>query len=139
MSLGDVQNTGYRRSVGQRNIGSQPTGAVMKNAKATSLGRNIRNRSTSSVASASKSRGSMEGYMHGASTYLNMNGAGYDSKAQQTARGSRTPKVLSGKSFDNPISRITSISHNVFDYSNRGQPSSSMRRLAKLTKLNKMF
>lgn len=138
MALSHIQNEGYRRSVGQPNKGSQPSGAIQHNAKATALGRNIRRGSTNTAVS-SKSRGSMEGYDGGKSAYLLPNGAGYDAKAQHKARQPRIPKTLSGGNFDNPTSRLHTISKNVYDYSRRGQPFSSKRILAKMTKLNQMF
>jgi len=128
------QHSKYKAAVGKRNVANDNV-AERREAVKVSLGQNRR----SSVTSApSKRGGSWEGYMHGSSAPIQMNDSGYLAKGAQKARGMRIPTKL-GVQTSNPVNRVGTISKNVFDYTYRSTPNSSMMRLKKAMRLNRLF
>lgn len=138
MALHDDQIKAYKGAISKKGSMPRPSGALVSRDSTSSLGRNVRNRATS-TSGAPKSRGSMEGYMHSSNAHLQMNGSGYANPAHQRSRGSRSPANISIPNLSNPVSRSNTSMSNMHDYTRRGLPNSSVRRLAAMTKLNKMF
>jgi hypothetical protein len=122
-----------RGYVGRKNIGSQVRQTqVSQGNKKTPVSLN-----TGTIRqSASRPRGSLEGYMYAPAAHININGRGYGAKSIQHARGTKSSMDLrmsipSGPRVPNaPVDRVTN---------HIGASGGSVGRLRQLTKLNRLF
>lgn len=119
-------------SRGGKNMGSQPSGKQMSDAKSTALGRG--GTQTTGI-----SRGSLEGLKTTANTRLSVNGSGYDStkRARMSPRSSQDFSDSGFGKGDNPISRTRGVSSNVFDYTYSGTEGNSISMMKKQRQLDK--
>lgn len=139
----------YKAAIGKRNVASDPSPKMMKDARDTSIGRNKTSTITTSSGSgpgsiSSKptrySQGSMEGYMHAAPAPIQMNGTGYLNPGAQKARYRSNPP----KDFSNGIKGGTKVlsrqfSPHVSDMTRTKTTWNSASILEQNMKLNDMF
>lgn len=131
----DDQLNKYKGAIGKRNVGSDPSPETISATKNTAMGNN---KGTITSSSGTRLKGSWEGYMDAKSTYIQMNGTGYDAPSAQSARGARIPSDFSSSHNAKSIVTRSSLG-SVNDYRLGRSANSSYNKLKNLTKLNRLF
>lgn len=117
----------YKAAARTRNKASGASNAEMRNAKRTARGGSTATKT---------SRGSWEGYQGGSSTYIHMNGSGYESKMNARKNGRRSMNFTPA-SKENAISKRRPNTDTSFDYRYSGGKGNSVDILSKRKRLDR--